>query len=79
MVKYTIEVVETGKQTPYEGTIQDRLHVMHKLAQHFKSNIRLWSSVPVDDGSGCVDFDVEIIHEVKYAHHEPITNPVAAL
>lgn len=66
MVKYTIEIVKTGKQTPYEGTIQDRLHIMQKLAQQFKSNVRLWASEPVDDGQGCVDFEVEVIHEVKY-------------
>lgn len=66
MVKYTIEIVETGKQTPYEGTIQDRLHIMQQLAQQFKSNVRLWSSYPVDDGCGCIDYEVEIIHEVKY-------------
>lgn len=66
MVKYTIEVVKTGKQTPYKGTIEDRLHIMQELAQRFKSNIRLWSSWPVDDGNGCVDYEVEIIKEVIY-------------
>jgi hypothetical protein len=40
--------------------------VMQQLAQRFKSNIRLWASWPVDDGQGCVDFEVEIIHEVTY-------------
>jgi hypothetical protein len=64
--KYTIEVVNTHEQTRYEGSTQDRLHVMQQLAQRFKSNIRLWASWPVDDGQGCVDFEVEIIHEVTY-------------
>ena len=66
MTKYKIEVMKTGKQTPYEGTIQDRLHVMQELAQRFKSNVRLWVSYPVDDNNGCVDYETEIIHEVKY-------------
>lgn len=66
MVKHTIEVVTTGAQTPYEGTVNDRLHVMHELAQRFKSNIRLWASYPVDDGNGCVDYEVEVIHELIY-------------
>lgn len=64
--RYTIEVVATGEQTKYEGSVQDRLHVMQKLAQQFKSNIRLLAATPVSDGSGCVDYDVDIIHEVTY-------------
>lgn len=56
----------TGEQTPYEGEIKDRLHVMQKLAQRFKSNIRLWASWPVDDGQGCVDYEVEVIHVVEF-------------
>lgn len=64
--RYKIEVVATGEQTTYEGSIQDRLHIMQELAQRFKSNVRLWSSVPVDDGCGCIDWDVEIVHEVTY-------------
>lgn len=75
MTRYKIEVMETGKQIPYEGTIQDRLHVMQELAQRFKSNIRLWSCTPVDDGQGCVDFEVDIIHEVKYIERENYARP----
>lgn len=66
MEKYHIEIVNTKAQTLYEGSIKDRLHVMQKLAYKFKSNVRLWGTVPVDDNNGCVDFETEIIHEVKY-------------
>lgn len=64
MVRYKLEVVETHDQTPYEGRLQDATHVMIELANRFNSNVRLWSAVPVDDGAGCIDFDVEIIKEV---------------
>lgn len=66
LTRYKLEVMTTGEQTPYEGTVEDRLRVMQELAQRFKSNIRLWASWPVDDGCGCVDYEVEIIHEVTY-------------
>ena len=65
MVRYTIEVVSTGNQEKYEGRLQDVTHVMMNLADRFNSKIRLWSAVPVDDGCGCIDYDVEIIKEVN--------------
>lgn len=66
MEKYKIEIVNTHEQITYTGSIQDRLHVMTALAQKFKSNVRLWRSWPVDDGCGCIDYEVEIVHEVAY-------------
>jgi len=65
MVKYKIEVEKTHEQVPYEGRLQDVAHVMLNLANRFNSNILLWSSYPVPDGSDCVDFEVEIIKTVK--------------
>lgn len=64
LTRYTLEVVETGNQEKYEGRLQDVTHVMMNLANRFNSKIRLWSAVPVDDGCGCIDYDVAIIKEV---------------
>jgi len=65
-IKYSIEVVNTKAQTPYEGSLKDRVPIMQKLATKFKSNVRLWAATPVDDGNGCIDHEVEIIKEVIY-------------
>lgn len=75
MVKYTIEVVSTGNQETYEGSLQDAPHIMMELADRFTSNIRLWAATPVDDGQGCIDYDVEIIKEVKYIERENYARP----
>ena len=59
-----IEVTRTGEQVKTDTLISQS--TMTGLARHFRSNIRLLDIVPVDDGEGCVDFEEEIIREVKY-------------